>query len=104
MANQHSLTAIAYDKRGRILAVGVNSYTKSHTLQAKLAKKAGNPDRIYLHAEIACLTKVQDHSKVHTLAVFRYDSRGRPKNARPCEICQHAIDLFGVPNVKYTVG
>ena len=31
----HSLTAIIKDKRGNVLAIGKNSYTKTHPYQAK---------------------------------------------------------------------
>lgn len=100
----YNITAIAYDKRGRVLAVGKNSYVKTHPLQAKFAEKAGRPGSIYLHAEISCLVKVKNPDKIHVLAVFRYDKHGQPKNARPCKICREAIKQFGVKNVRYTVG
>ena len=100
----YNLTAIAYDKRGRILAVGRNSYVKTHPLQARLAEKVGLTDSIYLHAEVSCLVKIRDPAKIRKFVVFRYDRHGRPRNARPCKICQQALQDFGVHNVSYTTG
>ena len=48
----HSLTAIIKDKRGNVLAIGKNSYTKTHPYQAKCAREVGLPEKIYLHAEL----------------------------------------------------
>ena len=43
MASKQDMTAIIYDRRGRVLSVGKNSYFKTHTLQAKHAAKVGTP-------------------------------------------------------------
>ena len=94
------LTAFAYDKRGRLLAVGRNSYIQTHPLQAKFAKKAGRPQAIYVHAELAALMKARQ--QVHKLAVVRYNKDGSPGNAKPCEICELAIKEFGVKYVEHT--
>lgn len=94
------LTAFAYDKRGRLLAVGRNSYIQTHPLQAKFAKKAGRPQAIYVHAELAALMKARQ--QVHRLVVVRYNKDGSPGNAKPCEICQLAIKEFGVKHVEHT--
>lgn len=94
------LTAFAYDKRGRLLSIGRNSYIKTHSLQAKFAKKAGRPQAIYLHAELVALLK--SRQQVHKLVVVRYNKDGSPGNAKPCEICQLAIEAFNVKHVEHT--
>lgn len=94
------LTALAYDKRGRLLSVGHNSYVRTHPLQAKYSKKAGKPDAIYIHAELAALLKAR--GKVHKLVVVRYGKNGQPLLAKPCAACQLAINDFGVKLVSYT--
>lgn len=94
------ITAFAYDKRGRLLSIGRNSYIKSHSLQAKFARKAGRPEAIYVHAELAALMKAKQ--QVHKLVVVRYNKDGTPGNAKPCEICQLAIKEFGVRYVEHT--
>lgn len=97
------LTATLYNKRGRVLAVGVNSYTKSHPLQGKFAVEAGRPDAIFLHAEIDALRKCKDKWKeIQKIVITRYDKKGKPALAKPCSVCQHAIDSIGIPEVEYT--
>ena len=52
MKARQFIIAKCYDKRGQLLSVGVNSYTKTHPLQAYFAKKVGHSERQFLHAEI----------------------------------------------------
>jgi deoxycytidylate deaminase len=102
MSRKQDITAIAYDKRGKILSVGKNSYVKTHPMQARFARWSGNSGRVFLHAEIAALIKARS-SRVHKLVIFRYDRHGKPALAKPCECCQAAIEHFGVKLVEYTV-
>lgn len=97
---RYALTALAYAKDGRLLAVGKNSYTKTHPMQARLAQKVGKPDAIFLHAEISALVKSRE--PVHKLVVLRYDRFGNPKSAAPCAICREAIRLFKVKHIEHT--
>lgn len=90
-----SITAICYDKRGRILSIGKNSYVKTHPLQAKYAKITGETQKIYLHAEIAAIVRCRDPSKVEKIRVIRLNKYGQPMNARPCKICEQAIKELG---------
>ena len=100
MSRRYEITALAYDKRGRLLSVGRNSYTRTHPLQAKYGRRAGKPNAIYLHAELSALLKARE--QVHKLVVLRYDKDGNPALAKPCPACQLAIREFGVKNVEYT--
>lgn len=97
---KYDITALAYDKRGRLLSVGKNSYVKTHTLQAEYGRKAGKPKAIYIHAELDALLKAR--GEVYELRVFRYTKDGKPANASPCPICQLAIKDFGVKKVVHT--
>lgn len=99
-----SVTAIIYDKRGRVLSVGQNSYVKTHPLQAAYARRAGEPYKVYLHAEIHAITRCPDLSKAHKIAVFRFDEEGSPADAEPCKICQSAITGAGIKYVEFTKG
>lgn len=99
MARQ-SVTALAYSKKGQLLSIGHNSYTKTHTLQAKLAHKANEPHKIYLHAELDALLKARH--PVHTLKIFRVNAKGEYVNAAPCPICRLAIAHFGVKKIIHT--
>lgn len=67
------ICAVACDKRGRVLSVGVNSYQKSHPIQAKYAEQTGNPEAQYVHAEVAALVALSynDRQKVHKVFVSR---------------------------------
>ena len=102
MANkQHIIVAHAYDKRGRILAVATNSYKKTHPLQSYFAEKVGQPERHFLHAEIACLVRCKDQS-IHTLRIWRYGKDGQLLCAKPCGICMEAIKAFGPKEIWYS--
>jgi len=104
MAKQQrqAVTAFIYDKRGRLLSTGFNSYIKTHTVQAKAANKVGRPSCIYLHAEIAALVKIKDWSKAYKLVVMRYLKDGTPANAAPCTICREVIGQSGIQEVQHT--
>lgn len=97
---RYNITAFAYDKKGKLLSVGKNSYTKTHPLQAKYAIKADRPLSIYLHAEIAAMIKAR--GKIHRIVVTRFDHKGKPKLARPCPACQLALHDYGVKHIEHT--
>lgn len=100
MSRRYEITALAYDKRGKLLAVGRNSYTRTHPMQARFGKKAGKPNAIYLHAELAALLKARE--QVHKLVVLRLDRHGKPALAKPCPACQLAIKEFNVKQVEHS--
>ena len=98
------VVATVYDKRGRVLTTGENSYEKSHPLQAKFAVQVGLDDKIYLHAEISALTKLKKGQKPHRIFVERYKKSGDPGLAKPCPVCQAAIESHGITLVEWTNG
>lgn len=101
MKTRYVITASCFDRKGRLISVGTNSYKKSHPLQAYFARKVGEPFKTNLHAEVHAL--IQSKGKqVHTLLVQRFDSQGNPKLAKPCKICQEAMRAFGVTKAIYT--
>lgn len=102
MSKHFSVTAVIYDKRGRVLSVGSNSYVKTHPMQAEHARRAGEPYKIYLHAEIHAITRCPDIAKAHRIAIFRYLEDGSPAEARPCCICQSAIKATGIKFIEHT--
>jgi deoxycytidylate deaminase len=99
--SKHTLTALIFDKRGRPLSVGRNSYTKTHPIQAAAAKATGNPHKIYLHAEVDAIVKLDNPEKAYKIVVFRYDKKGKPMNAKPCEVCMSLISKLNL-KVEYT--
>lgn len=102
MCKSRYVTAIIYDRKGRVLSVGQNSYVKTHPVQAKHAKKVGLPDKQFLHAEIAAIVKCKDLSKAYRIFVSRWNSRGEPILAKPCPICASAIKAAGISIVQHT--
>lgn len=99
---KYSLTAILYDKKGRILSIGKNSYVKTHPLQAYHAHRVQKDCKIYLHAEIDAIVKCQDLRKAHTIRVMRFSVAGEPLNATPCPICMDAIGKTPIRRIEHT--
>ena len=91
---KHDIKAVIYDKRGRILSIGENSYVKTHPIQASSAKKCKLDDKVFLHAEIAAIIKCKDISEAHSIFVSRAVRSGGFGNAKPCPICMHAINTL----------
>lgn len=101
MSKGQRVEAYAYAKNGRLLAVGRNSYTKTHPEQARCAEIAGQPKKQYLHAEIDALVKAK--SQVYKLFIVRYGKRvGETRLAKPCPVCEIAINNHQVKLVEYT--
>lgn len=99
---KHTITATITDKRGRILSQAQNNYTKSHPYQRRIACSVGQPDRIFLHAEIAALIKLKQGTP-YKIFIERYHKSGKPANAKPCRVCEQAIKLKGIERVEYTM-
>lgn len=97
-----NITAFAYDRKGRILSIGRNSYVKTHPLQARAAKEVGEDYKIYLHAEVAALVKIKNWQKIDKLVVTRYNKNGEPMLAKPCRVCQRVIKIAGISTVEHT--
>lgn len=95
------IAAIVTDKRGRILSIGTNSYKKTHSYQAKLAARMGQPDRKYLHAEVQSLLRCQ--GEPYALYVVRLRKDGSMALAKPCPICQAAAKEKKIKEVYYSV-
>lgn len=102
MTRHQELTAIIYDKRGRVLSVGKNDFVKTHPLQKKHAVQVGQPYKEYLHAEVAAIIKCRDLTRAHTIKVFRYAADGRPALAKPCAVCASAITAAGIKHIQHT--
>ena len=94
-------TATILDKRGIILSVGTNSYSKTHPIQAHYAKLAGMDYKIYLHAEIDAIIKCPCIDKAHRIVVVRYTRSGFGM-AKPCPICQLAISNTPIKRIEWT--
>ena len=101
MMAKQSIKATVYDKRGRVLSVGVNSYVKTHPRQAELAAQLGTPQKQFLHAEVAALVRCR--GTPYRISVERRDKKGKLMLAKPCPICERAIKEAGVKFIEYSV-
>lgn len=99
------VVAVACDKRGRVLSVGVNSYVKTSPTMKHYAIKAGNPEAQYLHAEVAALVGLSynDRQKVYKIFISRILKNGGTGLAMPCSICQLALKDYGIKEISYTI-
>lgn len=102
MAKQQHLTAIIYDRKGRVLSVGQNSYVKTHPLQAKHASRVGLVEKQFLHAEVHAIVRCKDLSKAHKIFISRWGKNGEPMFAKPCPVCESAIKAAGIEIVEHT--
>ena len=96
------ITAIVYDKKGKVLSVGKNSYVKTHPLQAEHAIKVGLPHKQFLHAEIHAISRCKQLDRAHKIVVLRFDSSGLPRSAKPCPVCESAIEAAGIKVIEHT--
>lgn len=112
MKTRQNIKAIIYDKRGNILSIGENSYTKSHPMQAKYANAIARVDeefnarkdynKIYLHAEIHAIVRCKDLTRAHKIVIVRTDVKGNVQLAKPCKICEQAIIDCGIKVVEWS--
>ena len=100
MCHYH-VSAFVYDKRGRLLSTGQNSYVKTHPLQARVAADVGEPHKVFLHSEVAALLKC-DWKKAYRILVTRYGKEGKPLLAKPCKVCHQIIGMTSIKIVEHT--
>jgi tRNA(Arg) A34 adenosine deaminase TadA len=99
---KYDITAIIYDKRGRVLSIGKNHYHKTHPLQHYHSHKVGLPQKRFLHAEIHAIARCKILEKAHRIVVMRFDKNGEPKLAKPCPVCRNAIEAAGIEVIEHT--
>ena len=95
-----NVVAFALDRKVRLLAIGFNSYVKTHPYQKRCARKAGDAFKQYLHAEISAIIKAKQ--QVHSIVVVRISKAGDFMLAKPCPVCYLAIQEAGINNVYYS--
>ncbi len=96
------IKAVIFDKKGKVLSLGQNDYLKSHPYMKELSAKLGMPYKIYLHAEVAAILKCHDLTKAHRILVTRVSKTGKLMLAKPCKICQSAIDAAGIKIIEHS--
>lgn len=94
--------AAIYDKRGKLIAEGSNSYVKTSPKMLKAGNKVGLKDKIYWHAECKAIYSLRNLEKAYKITVVRVNSEGMPVNSKPCILCETLIKEIGVRVVEYT--
>ncbi len=94
--------AHVYDKRGRLLAVAENSYVQTHPRMARLARRVGEPNRVYLHAEVSAIIKALKRGEPYEIRVYRHFKDGSPAPSKPCPACMLAIKEANIKKIWYT--
>ena len=103
MRNQRqNITAMIFDRKGRLLSVGKNSYVKTHPLQAATAKKMNLPDKIFLHAEVDAIVRLEDRDKAYRILITRVSPDGTFRLVKPCTICAEVISKTTIKIVEHT--
>lgn len=93
------MASVITDKRGRVISYAVNSYSKTHRLQAHYGAKTGRPKAVYLHSEVASLVRCRQ--KPHTIYVARFTRNGDRGSSLPCPACAMAIREAQVERIVY---
>jgi len=88
------------DHKGRILSIAANSERKTHPLMKIYSEAIGGKHKIYLHAEIAALVK--NRGDAESIIVIRVTRHKTLALAKPCPICQMAIEKAGIQRIYYT--
>ena len=94
MKKRYLLHAETYDSRGRKLSEAYNNYSKTHPIQAHFASIAGQPSRVYLHAEILAIIRAGER-KIHTIKITNLNG----KLSAPCPVCMAAIKAYGISRI-----
>ena len=96
--------AIVVDKRGRVVAEGSNSYTKSSPLMQRLGRMVGVSEyKCFLHAEIKTILRDKTDKGVK-LCVARVNAKGEAVNSKPCEVCEYYIKTKkNIKSIEYTL-
>lgn len=102
VSGEKRVYAIITDDKGRVVAEGQNSYTKTHPIQKKIACCVGLPDKEYLHAEMQAIIRSQ--GKGTKIYIARVDHKGNEKLAKPCPVCEKAIleEHGNINHIEYT--
>lgn len=102
--NVHNLPRMAaivtYKKQ--IIGIGYNSL-KTHPKQYHFSKRE---TKQHIHAEMAAIINALSNSNNNlegaSIYVARVLKNNQPALAKPCPVCQKAIEFYGIKRVFYT--
>lgn len=95
---RYIITAECYNRKGKLISFATNSYKKTHPIQKHFAELAGEPARIYLHAEILAILRA-GQEPIHTIVITNTNG----SHSDPCPTCRKAIEAYGIKQLM-TVG
>jgi len=99
---KQNICAIITNRKGNVLSIGTNSYSKSSPLQKRYADRVGAVNKIFNHAEIDAIKKLPYASKPYNIFVARVSKEGYSLPCRPCEICSLALRETKIFNIYHT--
>lgn len=91
---RYLIKAETFSTSGKKLSEAYNNYSKTHPIQAHFAKLAGQPARVYLHAEILAIIRAAD-KPIHTIRITNLSG----KLSNPCPVCMKAISAYGISRI-----
>jgi deoxycytidylate deaminase len=100
--HKYKFCSIITTKRGRIVAEGYNSFSRTHTMQYRYGSRHTSSEACFLHSEVAALLKAKGSG--HTIYVARVNKQNIPAMARPCGACMAAIEQEStIKRIVYTI-
>lgn len=91
---RYLIKAETFSASGKKLSEAYNNYSKTHPIQAHFAVLAGQPARVYLHAEILAIIRAAD-KPIHTIRITNLSG----KLSNPCPVCMKAISAYGISRI-----
>lgn len=100
---RYKVGCVITTKNNIVISTSCNSYNKTHPEQKRLAQKTSNPNRQYLHAEVAAIIKAKKSGlKPYKIFISRILKDGSTAISKPCEVCELAIKLAGIKKIFHT--
>jgi deoxycytidylate deaminase len=105
----HAKVAAIIVYKNTIISFGINQ-RKSHPIQKEFSK---NEEKISLHAEMSAIINARRYLTVDQMAKSSlYIARAKhpdhnrnvwiPGLAKPCVVCQRAIEVYGIKDIRWT--
>jgi tRNA(Arg) A34 adenosine deaminase TadA len=101
---KQKVIAFVLDSKGHILTEGWNSYTKTHPIQKRAAVDQDDEHKCFMHAEVHALTRLYNKNigKQNTIIVLRLNKHKELMPGKPCVICRHVINNYGIENIIHS--
>jgi len=102
-AGKQRVCAIITNKKGHIISIAVNSYSKTSPFMYKYAKQVGLDDKIYWHAECKAIKQLMSLKQAHKIYIARATKTDKIGLAAPCPVCAAAIKDAGIASIEFTI-